>query len=71
MIVPSTFKKLFNNTFYDTLNSFSKVTNYVMSGMGQLDLQERRPERRRDNNDDEFEFLNSEEVLILITIKRF
>lgn len=55
--------KLFNSTFYETLNSFSKVTNYVLSGMGQLELQERRPERRRannktNNNDDEFEFLH-------------
>ncbi|XP_066923343.1 TBC1 domain family member 15-like [Clytia hemisphaerica] len=54
--------KLFNNTFYDTLNNFSKVTNYVLSGMGQLDLQERRPERSANGgNDDEFEFLHPDE----------
>lgn len=44
------------------MNSFSKVTNYVMSGMGQLDLHERRPVKHKNNKDDEFEFLHPEEV---------
>lgn len=39
------------------------MTNYVLSGMGQLDLQERRPERSANGgNDDEFEFLHPDEV---------
>lgn len=57
-------QKLFNNKFYDTLNTFSKVTNYVL-GVGHFDLQERRPQSQDDqvaNDKDEFEFLNSEEV---------
>jgi len=66
--------KLFNNTFYDTLNNFAKVTNYVLSGMGQHDLQERRPERtganssKKTQEDDEFEFLTTEQEDLTGTI---
>lgn len=55
------FSKFINDTYFGTLSGFSKVTHFVLKGIGQSDMQETRPRRESGSevNDQEYEILHS------------